>query len=283
MMRKLSAMKDLERDILAPMRWIDELTRSDTNGAVGQATQLVVGAADETDWDIFQRIDQLYGEWNLKRVYYTAFRPVRYTPLEEHPHTPKAREHRLYQVDWLKRVYQFSNEELKLAFDDEGLLPLESDPKTAIAAENLDAFPVDVNSASQRQLLRVPGVGPTSAARIVRNRRRHAVDTWRDLQAMGVVKRRAWPFLAFPGQRPPRAKQLRLELFGEGSSRLGETQRFPASGWQPDSASPPMRNRGDPGRSLGQTVAPCGEARSCVGCSMYGMPGHPGPMRSGGA
>ena len=88
MMQKLSAMKDLERDILAPMKWTDELTNSDTNGAVGQATQFVVGAADESDWDIFSRIDQLYGEWNLKRVYYSAFRPVRYKPLEEHPPTP---------------------------------------------------------------------------------------------------------------------------------------------------------------------------------------------------
>ena len=96
MMQKLSAMKDLERDILAPMRWIDQLTRGDTNGAVGQATQLVVGAADESDWDIFKRVDQLYTEWNLKRIYYTAFRQVRYTPLEEHPQTPMAREHRLY-------------------------------------------------------------------------------------------------------------------------------------------------------------------------------------------
>ena len=75
MMQKLSAMKDLERDILAPMRWIDQLTRGDTNGAVGQATQLVVGAADESDWDIFKRVDQLYTEWNLKRIYYTAFPP----------------------------------------------------------------------------------------------------------------------------------------------------------------------------------------------------------------
>ena len=106
MMRKLSAMKDFDRDILAPIRWIDQLTRSDTNGAVGQATQLVVGAADESDRDIFQRIDQLYTDWNLKRVYYTAFRPVRYTPLEEHPSTPTIREHRLYQMDWLKRLLQ---------------------------------------------------------------------------------------------------------------------------------------------------------------------------------
>ena len=159
MMGKLSSMKNLERDILAPMRWIDELTRSDTNGAVGQATQLVVGAADESDRDIFRRIDQLYTDWNLKRVYYTAFRPVRYTPLEEHPATPLMREHRLYQIDWLKRVYRFSNEELNLAFGKSGFLPLEYDPKTHIALENLDAFPVDVNSSSQERLLRVPGIG----------------------------------------------------------------------------------------------------------------------------
>ena len=251
MMRKLSSLKDLERDILAPMRWINQLTRSDTNGAVGQATQFVVGAADESDRDIFKRIDQLYTEWNLKRVYYTAFRPVRYTPLEEHPATPLGREHRLYQMDWLKRIYRFSNEELNLAFDKSGFLSLEHDPKTLIAVENVDAFPIDVNSASRERLLRVPGVGPTSAQRILQTRRRHSIDTWRDLQAMGVVKKRAWPFLAFPGQRPPKAKQLKLDLFRE-----------------------------EPGS--GQPVAPCGQERSCVGCPMYGMPGHPGqPLQDG--
>ena len=217
MMGRLSAMKDLERDILAPMNRIDKLTRSETNGAIGQATQLVVGAADESDWDIFKRIDQLYGDWNLKRVYYTAFRPVRYTPLEEHPPTLMGREHRLYQMDWLKRIYHLSNEELKLAFDKTGFLPLEHDPKTVIALENVDAFPIDLNSASQEQLLRVPGVGPTSAQRILQNRSQHSIDNWRDLQAMGVVRKRAWPFLALPGQRPPRAKQLKLDLFAEGS------------------------------------------------------------------
>ena len=260
MMRKLSAMKDLERDILDPMRWIDRLTRRGANGAVGQATQLVVGAADETDWDIFQRIDQLYTEWRLKRVYYAPFHPVRHTPLEEHPQTPMARSHRLYQVDWLKRIYRYSNEELKLAFDDGGRLPLDADPKTSIAVENLDAFPVDVNSADRQELLRVPGVGPASAQRIVANRRRHTIDTWRDLQAMGVVRKRASAFLAFPGQRPPRAKQLRMELFGGGA------RRSEGSGYDDGASS------GRPGTA----IAPCGDARSCVGCSMYGMPGHPG-------
>ncbi len=261
MMQRVSGMKDLQRDILDPMQAIDKLTRQRTGGAIGQATQLVVGAANESDWDIFKRIDHLYGEWGLKRVYYSAFRPVRHTPLQEHPGTPMAREHRLYQVDWLKRIYRFSNDELKLAYDNRGFIPLDSDPKTSIAMEQLDAFPMDVNSATKEQLLRVPGLGPISADRIVMARKQHKIESWRDLEAMGVVRKRAAPFVAFPGQRPPKAKQLRLDMFSQGIAidypRLKE-----ASAAHTTSAS--------------AGVAPCGEAKSCNGCPMYGAPGHPG-------
>ncbi len=259
-MNKLSKMKDFRKDILAPMSWIHELSQTTSGGAVGQATQMVVGAADETDRDVFARMDQLYSEWKLKRVYYAPFRPVRHTPLEEHPPTPMLRSHRLYQVDWLKRVYGFSNEELGHAFDDNDLLPLDSDPKTSIAVENLDAFPVDLNHADRDRLLRIPGVGPKSAERIVRNRRTHSIDTWRDLQAMGVVRKRAWPFIVFPGHRPPRAKQLKLDLFAPNA----ESARSQRS--QTD-AAPAM---------TATAAAPCGEIRSCGGCPMFGMPGHPG-------
>ena len=258
-MRKLSAMKDLERDILDPMSWIARLTGG-SGGAVGQATQLVVGAADETDRDIFERMDQLYTQWDLKRIYYAAFRPVRHTPLEEHPATPLWREHRLYQMDWLKRVYRFDNDEIGLAFDRDGFLPSDLDPKTAIAVENLDAFPLDVNTATRRQLLRAPGVGPLSTQRILSNRRHHSIDTWRDLQAMGVVRKKAWPFVAFPGHRPPAARQLRLDLFGQDAR-----QKRIAENGAPYSA-----------QTEASAVAPCGEVRSCVGCPMYGAPGHPG-------
>ena len=96
-----------------------------------------------------------------------------------------AREHRLYQMDWLKRIYRFSNEELEIAFDRSGFLPLESDPKTTIAVANLDAYPVDINAATHEQLLRVPGLGPTSAQRILQSRRGHSIGIWRDLGAMG--------------------------------------------------------------------------------------------------
>ncbi|MDE2803157.1 MAG: hypothetical protein OXK21_09790, partial [Chloroflexota bacterium] len=202
--------------------------------------------------------DQLYGELDLKRVYYSAFRPVRYTPLEEHPGVPIAREHRLYQMDWLKRIYSFSNQEISQAFDADGYLDLHRDPKTAIAVENADAFPVDVNTATREQLLRVPGVGPTSTDRILKTRGVHSIDTWRDLQAMGVVRKRAWPFLAFPGQRPPTARQIRLDLFGER---------------QPSEATPPLALSSSKG-VFGAT--PCGVGSTCAGCSLYGAPGHPG-------
>ena len=268
MLSKVSPMKDMRRDILEPMSWIDEMMREGNSGsgpgrgAVGQATQMVVGAADESDWDIFERMDQLYSDWNFKRVYYSPFQPVRYTPLEEHPATPMIREHRLYQVDWLKRVYAFDNDELKLAYDDNGFLPHEDDPKTSIALANLDSFPVNVNEASKEQLLRVPGVGPTSTGRILRNRARHSVDNWRDLQAMGVVRKWAWPFLAFPGHRPPRAKQLRLDLFGEQAKEERKLRLAEQSA--------------DYTTHTGAAAAPCGQAGACTGCPLYGAPGHPG-------
>ena len=104
------------------------------------------------------------------------------------------RVHRLYQVDWLKRVYKYTNAELKLAYDSEGFLPHEDDPKTSIALENLASLTLTGNEATGEQLLRVPGVGQTSVQRILQNRNTHSVDTWRDLQAMGVVRKRVCPF-----------------------------------------------------------------------------------------
>ena len=269
MMTRLSTMKDMQRDILDPMGWVADLMRRNrANGkgaTVGQATQMVVGAANESDWDIFKRMQQLYGEWNFKRVYYAPFQPIRHTPLEEHPATPMVREHRLYQADWLSRVYKFTSDEMRLAYDDNGFLPHDEDPKQSIAVQNLDAYPLDINAATKEQLLRVPGVGPTSADRILENRRAHSIDNWRDLHTMGVVRKRAWPFLRFPGHRPPRARQLKLDLFSEGAkharkievaSHLGITQTQPS--YNPS--------------TCGNSTQPT----SCTGCPLYGAPGHPG-------
>lgn len=214
MMERISPHKPYQTWILDQMSWINDLIRNryGENGAVGQATQFVVGAADETDWDILQRVRQLYKDWNLKRVYYQGFIPARHTPLEEHPATLPIREHRLYQLDWLTRVYKFKEEELKLSFDDRGFLYHEVDPKTMIAAHTLEAGSVDINAASRDDLIRVPGIGPLSTERILRQRRYHSIDSWRDLKAMGVVRKRAEVFLRVSGERPQEA-QLKLPLF----------------------------------------------------------------------
>lgn len=227
---RLSAMKDFDDGILAPMTRIAGLTRERYGGAVGQVTQLVVGAADESDWDIYSRVRSLYGDLGVKRVYYSAFRPVRHTPLEERPATPPVREHRLYQLDWLSRVYGYEEEELRPAFDDAGFLELRADPKLMIAVGGAaaDRFPVDVNAAAERDLLRVPGVGPLAAQRIVAQRRRRSITMRQELQAMGVVLKRALPFLRFPGHKPAPAKQSELPLFRERLAASPAPQRAAA-------------------------------------------------------
>ena len=273
LLRRISPHKDLQKDILDPMSWIDELTRESRGGAVGQATQFVVGAAEESDRQIYRRVDQMYTDWNLKRVYYPPFRPAWGTPMQEHPPTPAAREHRLYQMDWLLRVYGFESSEIDLAFDNGGFLSLEQDPKTVIAMENLDAFPMDLNVASKERLLRIPGIGPVSAERIIRSRRRHTVDSWRDLQAMGVVRKRAWPYVVFPGQRPPSGKQLRMDLFGEAQDRrIAESEGMAI----PPVTSPLLRATLD-------AAAPAGEPKhACVpgskGAMCAGCPINPGSL-----
>ena len=108
----------------------------------------------------------------------------------------------------------------------------------------------------------MPGVGPTSTDRILQNRQQHSIDNWRDLQTMGVVRKRASPFLVFSGHRPPRAKQLRLDLFNQ-EALLDRREQAKIENLVRGGTTTP-------------TTAPCGQATSCTGCPMYGMPGHPG-------
>lgn len=276
-LQRLSPMKDMDAGILGPMNWIDRLTKAQTGETVGQATQMIVGAAEESDSDILDRISQLYGDWQLKRVYYVPFRPVRYTPMEEHEPTPSEREHRLYQVDWLKRVYRYKNDEIRLAFDSRGFLDLDQDPKTVIALENPSQFPVDLNSADLPTLLRTPGIGPISADRIMRHRRQFTINNWKDLQTMGVVRKKAKGFVVMPGHRPEPARQLRMELLGHSESRrsvdLKDVKReFALAGPSSRPALAPTGEHGD-----------CSGRSSCVSCPMFGEPGHPGaPVNASG-
>ena len=137
----------------------------------GQSTQMIVGADSSSDQAIIRTSASLYSGYRLKRVYYSAFSPIQDSsadlPLVK---PPLMREHRLYQADWLMRFYGFQNDEI-FAGQKDGMLDLDIDPKLSWALVHRDLFPVDVNRASREELLRVPGFGTKTVARILTARR----------------------------------------------------------------------------------------------------------------
>ncbi len=190
-------------EVLTPMRWAAELMAQGGGrwAPAGQTTQFVVGAAGESDQEILTTVSSLYDKVHLHRAYFSAFQPVRGTPLESRPFTPAWREHRLYQCDFLFRLYGFSLDEL--VFDPNGQLSRQSDPKTMWAQAHPEWFPVEINLASRDDLLRVPGIGPRSTDRILKVRRQARLRSLRDLHRVGVTVRRAAPFVLLDGHRPP--------------------------------------------------------------------------------
>jgi putative DNA modification/repair radical SAM protein len=200
-MIEICATKNYENDILQRQRYIRDML-SDTAKTflpAGQTTQLVVGAAGESDEEIFKRVLYEYNEIGVKRTYYSAFSPQRGTPFENRKSQPLWREHRLYQMDWLYRIYHFQPGEIRHAFNENGFLS-NADPKMAIAREFMD-LPLDPNTAAFRELLRVPGIGPRSAQRIVAFCKRQPIVAKAELAAMGVRIKRAAPFLKINGWR----------------------------------------------------------------------------------
>jgi putative DNA modification/repair radical SAM protein len=162
----------------------------------GQITQLVVGAAGESDQCVMQTADELYDRYSLRRVYYSGYSPVCGEVLA--PPVPPLRQHRLYQADWLLRFYGFAFPELP--FQEDGSLPREADPKAAWALLHPERFPVEVNQATYDDLLRVPGIGPISAKRILALRAELTFRDLRDLSRLGVAVKRARQFLLLDGR-----------------------------------------------------------------------------------
>jgi len=175
--------------------------------AAGLTMQLVVGASPDSDRDILTVVHSLASGGGVHHPHFSAFRPIADTPMESVRETPVLREHRLYQADWLVRRYGFAGDEL--VFGEDGNLPLNHDPKVAWALAHPEHFPVDVLRAPLETLLRVPGIGPTSARRICRTRRDTPPRTLADLRRMGVVAERASGFLMLRG------RQLREERWQE--------------------------------------------------------------------
>ena len=196
--------------ILSPMRLIREQGQQNKEELVkyrhapafapaGQSTQLIVGATDDSDRHILHLTESLYSRYRLKRVFYSAYVPVVENPLLPALHTkpPLLREHRLYQADWLLRFYGFRAEEL-LDVSHPNFDPM-LDPKCYWAITHPEQFPVEIMSADLDRLLRVPGIGPTGARRIL-SARRTGLLRFGDLHKMGIVLKRAQFFILCGGR-----------------------------------------------------------------------------------
>jgi len=202
---KVSAKKRFHEDIIAAMNTINQI-RQDLGRPCDQTTQFVVGAAGETDREIVLATDRLYQKFDIGRVYFSAYQDLtaikqsQKTLFENMP-APREkttsdifiREHRLYQVDFLLRKYGFSRDDFY--FEPNGNLAIQQDPKSIWAARHPGFFPVNVNQATRWQLLRVPGIGPLSAKRILSARRQRHITDIEDLPRLNVRSRRARSFL----------------------------------------------------------------------------------------
>ena len=165
----------------------------------GQSTQMIIGATEENDYQLLMTTESLYKQFDLKRVFFSAFIPVNEDPALPSPDTkpPLLREHRLYQADWLLRFYGFEANEL--LSPDRPDFNTQIDPKCDWAVRHLEKFPMEIMTAGYYELLRVPGIGVKSAKRIVAARRMGKLD-YPDLKKMGVVLKRAQYFITCNGR-----------------------------------------------------------------------------------
>lgn len=164
----------------------------------GQSTQMIIGATNESDFDILHQSSSLYQKYSLKRVFYSAYISVnkdKLLPVNQIP--PLKRENRLYQADWLLRFYRFRVGDL-LSPDQPNFNVL-LDPKADWALRHMNEFPKEINKASYYELLRVPGIGPTSAKKIVSSRRYFTIH-FSDLKKMGISLKRAKYFILCDGK-----------------------------------------------------------------------------------
>lgn len=199
-----------KHSILNPMGYIQNRIKENSTDIVryqhapkfapaGQSTQMIIGATPETDFQILNLTEGLYKQYSLKRVFFSAYIPVNENALLPAMDTkpPLLREHRLYQADWLLRFYGFTAKEL--LDENNQSFNLYVDPKCNWALNNMELFPMEINRAPYDDLLRIPGIGVTSARRVVAARRTTNL-RFEDLKKLGVVLKRAQYFITCNGK-----------------------------------------------------------------------------------
>lgn len=217
---RVSPERDWAGDLITRLTWARDWQRAGLLKS-GLATQFVVGASGESDRELLLTTTWLYRELDLRRVYFGAFRPARNTPMEHQAPTPFVREQRLKEADWLVRHYGFAPPELP--YDPAGDLPLHIDPKLAWALAHPERFPIELNTADQELLLRVPGLGPISIRRIIRLRREGQFRDPTQLKGLGGATARAQDFVTFSGRffgRDPAARARHYAARGPLAEQL---------------------------------------------------------------
>ncbi|MFH0875319.1 MAG: radical SAM protein [archaeon] len=192
-LNELSSCKDYHNDILKRQAWISKLSLGS-----GQATQMII-SEHSTDKEVLKMTNWEYDTLKLKRIYYSAFQPVKGTPFENKAPESLSRQNRLYNSDFLLRDYNFNIKELYSIMDD-GMLPKE-DPKLALAKANLDS-PLDINEADYEELIRIPGIGPITAKKILE--KVVPITKYEELDTLGATVEKAKPFISVNGKRQMR-------------------------------------------------------------------------------
>lgn len=196
----LATTKDYNKDIIKRISWISRLSnRHHELAPSGFTTQLIVGANDETDKQIIDQTHHLRKKYKITNNYFSSFIPVKDTPLENKKISDPMRTNRLYQIEYLFSQYHIKKDEL--IFNDDGFLNLKEDPKYNIAVNNMDKYPIDVNTASYNELIHIPGIGIKTARRIKALKRKNKkIRSLKQLKDMGANINRCKTFVKIKGQ-----------------------------------------------------------------------------------
>ncbi len=199
--RKLSSYKDFDRDIVRPIKYLAEHAQhpAGRKKRVKCTTQFIVGASDETDAEIVRYMGAFYDRLKFHRLFFSAYQdpriPEEFQLDDGSANVRLDREHRLYQTDFLLRKYGFSSDEIPCGAD--GRLDPLRDPKQVWADLHPDFYPVRLNDASRAEILRVPGIGPAAADRIVGLRRIHRLREWAETGIAPALALRAMRYAVF--------------------------------------------------------------------------------------
>ena len=202
-LKEISSKKDFYK-MLKTIKTIDRILKFRNKGSM--TTQFIVGAGREKDKDYVDKIFEFYNNYRISRIYFSAFQPIQNTPLENKNPASPIREHRLYQVDFLVRKYGFSKEDI--IYKEDGNLDLGIDPKLVWVKKNLNNFPIEINSAPYDLLLRIPGIGPKTAKKIIKVRKKFRISSTAMLIKLGVSLKKSSEYVLIDGKKIPVTKSL---------------------------------------------------------------------------